>query len=73
MASGASSTWKLLDTDLPCSAADLALNLEDSRLVGVGALGCAFVYALGHLEKVTGHLDCIDDELADLGNRTGTS
>lgn len=60
--------WTIFQGQLPSSTNEVRLHLDDGRLAGVGAVGCAFVYALAHLSHVTGHLDLVDDDCVDLKN-----
>ena len=45
------------------------LSLPEAHLVGVGAVGSAAVYALAHLDNVSGTLHLIDNEKVDNSNR----
>lgn len=44
------------------------IHLEDSLLVGVGAVGNAVIWALGNIPSLTGKLEIIDDQDIDLSN-----
>ena len=51
-----------------CSAADETpkpIQLPETHLVGVGAVGSAAVYALAHLDDISGTLHLIDNEKVD--------
>ena len=45
-----------------------SVALPDSHLVGVGAVGSACLYALGHLDDISGTVHLIDNEAVDEGN-----
>ena len=63
-------TFSLLD--LLRSGEDVAMpeviNIPESHLVGVGAVGSAAIYALAHLEDLHGVLNVIDNEKVEDGN-----
>jgi hypothetical protein len=46
----------------------LEVNIPDTHLVGVGAVGSALVYSLAHLRSINGNLTAIDDDFVDFTN-----
>jgi ThiF family len=60
----------LLTYDFSYTNAPLAgaIDFGESHLVGVGAVGSAFVYALGHLKSGSGLLHLIDNDKVDEPN-----
>lgn len=58
-------TWEAFPSGTPVPRAP---DLGEIRMAGVGAVGCALVWALGFLDEITGQLDLIDDDCVDDGN-----
>ncbi|MBI5515230.1 MAG: ThiF family adenylyltransferase [Deltaproteobacteria bacterium] len=52
----------------PTMAPPTEVDLGETHLVGAGAVGCAFVYALGHVPRLAGRLHVIDGDHIDLLN-----
>jgi molybdopterin/thiamine biosynthesis adenylyltransferase len=51
-----------------CAPTPTSLALIDTHLVGVGAVGCALVYCLGHFAGSRGLLCLIDNDFVDTSN-----